>query len=74
MTATLGCLARPATRRLTSSADTAPPQGLLGLLRMMRLVLGVIWASTSSAVKANSFSSRSAIGTGLAPVYWIIER
>ncbi len=41
---------------------------------MMRLVLGVIDASTSSALNANPFSSFSAIGTALAPVYWIIER
>ena len=68
MTATLGCFSSPATSRFTSSTGTAPPQGLLGLLRMMRLVLGVICDSTWSAVKAKPFSSLSAIGTGLAPV------
>ena len=45
-----------------------------GELMMINRVLSVIRPSVSSAEKANAFSSRIGIGTGVAPVYSIIER
>ena len=74
MIATSGHCARPATSLSTSALGVTPPVGLAGELRINSRVFGVINFSVSSAEKAKPFSSRIGTGTGVAPVYSIIER
>ena len=64
----------PATNFSTSALGVTPPVGLAGELMMISRVLSLISARVSSAEKAKPFSSRIGIGTGVAPVYSIIER
>ena len=57
-----------------SARGVTPPVGFAGELRIINRVCGVISDSVSSAENAKPFSSRIGIGTGVAPVYSIIER
>jgi hypothetical protein len=64
----------PLTKVSTSFFGVTPPVGLAGELMMISRVLSVIRPKVSSAEKAKPCSSRMGIGTGVAPVYSIIER
>jgi len=74
MIATIGKFLQTATSLSTSDSRDGRPVGLAGELRMSRPRLGVISFQGLFGGKRKTFSSRTGTGTGLAPVYSIIER
>ena len=57
----------------SSERGTTPPVGLAGVLTIRSRVRGVICDSTFSALKEKPDSSRSSMGTGVAPEKAIID-
>ncbi len=70
---TMSCSTANSASDSSVALSTMLPQGLLGELTIISLVLGVICEATSSRSMSNSLSTESRIGTGVPPAKSIID-